>query len=169
MCDHGPDATESAAADPRGLRFERMTEHDLDAVLVIEQASFPSPWKREHFLHELHENPWAESFVVRAAQGVVGYASAWCVDAEFRINTFAVHPERRRSGLGRWLMERLLGRAIARGCRRAALEVRVSNLAARSLYRSQGFVESGHRKNYYALEGEDAIVMTLDLPPGPKV
>ncbi|WBL35221.1 hypothetical protein O0235_10520 [Tepidiforma flava] len=48
------------------------------------------------------------------------------------------------------------------------LEVRVSNEAARALYRRYGFYEVGIRKRYYADNHEDAIIMTterLDSPP----
>ena len=41
------------------------------------------------------------------------------------------------------------------------LEVRPSNAAARTLYRSLGFRETGRRPRYYG--DEDALLMTLDL------
>ena len=49
------------------------------------------------------------------------------------------------------------------GCSSATLEVRPSNTAAVALYSSHGFVEIGRRKGYYAAEGEDAIVMHLEI------
>ena len=45
----------------------------------------------------------------------------------------------------------------------ATLEVRRSNEPAINLYRSFGFRPVGVRPNYYADEGEDAIVMVLDF------
>ena len=39
------------------------------------------------------------------------------------------------------------------------LEVRVTNRGAQELYRSFGFAPVGIRKNYYADDNEDAIVM----------
>ena len=47
--------------------------------------------------------------------------------------------------------------------RLATLEVRRSNTPAIELYRSLGYRQVGVRPNYYADEGEDAIVMDLDL------
>jgi ribosomal protein S18 acetylase RimI-like enzyme len=45
------------------------------------------------------------------------------------------------------------------------LEVRESNHGAIALYHSEGFNESGMRKNYYPAENgrEHAILMSLDL------
>ena len=45
------------------------------------------------------------------------------------------------------------------------LEVRVSNLAARSLYQKLGFVEVGVRPRYYEDTGEDAVLMDYAITP----
>ena len=45
-----------------------------------------------------------------------------------------------------------------------SLEVRVSNHAAAALYRKFGFREVGVRPRYYANDGEDALLMDLELP-----
>jgi ribosomal-protein-alanine acetyltransferase len=39
------------------------------------------------------------------------------------------------------------------------LEVRSSNISALKLYKSNGFIESGIRKDYYNNPNEDAIIM----------
>jgi ribosomal-protein-alanine N-acetyltransferase len=140
-----------------------MRASDLPFVLSIERDSFPSPWRREHFLHELERNPFAWSRVVEIDGRIVAYACLWTVDQELAINNLAVHPRERRRGVGCWFLERLLAEAVARGCTQATLEVRPSNAAARRLYARYGFRETARRSNYYAVEGEDAIVMTADL------
>ena len=61
------------------------------------------------------------------------------------------------------LMGHLLAFARERDCRYVTLEVRKSNHAAQSLYRAHGFEAVGLRPRYYAEDGEDAVVMTLDL------
>ena len=45
----------------------------------------------------------------------------------------------------------------------AMLEVRVSNAAAIALYEQLGFLQVGRRKGYYQ-DGEDAILMNMDIP-----
>jgi ribosomal-protein-alanine N-acetyltransferase len=49
------------------------------------------------------------------------------------------------------------------GARLVALELRRTNLAARSLYERLGFAVIGERKGYYSDTGEDAVEMRLDL------
>jgi len=146
-----------------GLVLAPMDEDDLDQVLAIEDEAFGSPWRREHFRFEIEENVHAVSLVVRRGSAVVAYACVWRLDEELKINNLAVHRAERGHGVGRALLRRVLADAADAGCTVARLEVRPSNAVARGLYSSEGFVEIGRRKNYYAQEGEDAIVMEREL------
>lgn len=146
-----------------GVEAETMRASDLDAVLAIERASFPSPWGREHFLHEIRGNPRAFNPVVREGGRVVAYACTWIVEGTLEINNIAVDPEHRRRGHARALLVRSLERATGAGCDRAILEVRPSNESAKRLYASFGFREVGRRKQYYEDNGEDAILMARAL------
>jgi ribosomal-protein-alanine N-acetyltransferase len=155
---------------PDDLRLLPMTEDDVDQVLTIENVSFASPWRREHFLHEIYENVFAVNRVYKSGDTVVAYACVWRIGEELKINNLCVAPAWRERGLGRRLLRELLGFARNNGCKLATLEVRPSNAAALALYLAEGFVETGRRANYYATEGEDAIVMTGvlgDPTPGP--
>jgi ribosomal-protein-alanine N-acetyltransferase len=58
---------------------------------------------------------------------------------EAHLLNLCVRPERRREGLGRFLLEHMLELARADGAQRIFLEVRPSNHAARELYRSTRF------------------------------
>ena len=140
-----------------------MRAADLDSILAIERASFPTPWKREHFLHEIFRNPLAWNRVAVIGDRLLAYACLWLVDDELAINNLAVDPLERGRGVGGWFLSRLIVEAAARGCTQATLEVRPSNVAARRLYERHGFRETGRRRNYYVVEGEDAIVMTAVL------
>jgi ribosomal-protein-alanine N-acetyltransferase len=138
-------------------------EEDLDQVLEIERASFACPWKREHFLHEIRENRWAVNLAVRRRGDLLAYACTWVLYEELKINNIAVRADHRRQGLGRWLLQRILDDARRQGCTIARLEVRPSNTAAILLYERVGFAKVGRRKGYYQSEGEDAVVMEMEL------
>jgi ribosomal-protein-alanine N-acetyltransferase len=62
-------------------------------------------------------------------------------------------------------LHHILEQARRAEARVLSLEVRVSNRAAQGLYRSFGFREVGIRPKYYADNGEDALLMDLELPP----
>ncbi|MCL6611035.1 MAG: ribosomal protein S18-alanine N-acetyltransferase [Peptococcaceae bacterium] len=137
-----------------------LPEH-LDQVMAIELKSFPIPWSHRTFMFEVTENDFAFYIVALLNGRVAGYAGMWIVLDEAHVTNVAVHPELRGRGVGRALMTELLGRAAVLGADRITLEVRVSNRAARSLYKSLGFVEKGLRRKYYSDNNEDAVIMWL--------
>ncbi len=53
--------------------------------------------------------------------------------------------------------------AVGEGCQVALLEVRAGNGPALGLYESLGFRRVGRRPRYYPNDGEDAVLMTLEL------
>jgi ribosomal-protein-alanine N-acetyltransferase len=97
---------------------------------------------------------------------VVGYAGFWYIIDEAHISTIAVHPDWRGHGAGEALFVHLLETALDLGAVTSTLEVRVSNERAQSLYRKYAFEVVGRRKRYYRDNGEDALLMTAELPAG---
>jgi ribosomal-protein-alanine N-acetyltransferase len=144
------------------ITIQRMSSDDVDEVTRLEKLCFSDPWIKSCFLDEL-EHQFSIPLVVKIAQKIVGYACLWHVDDQLEIANFAVSPEFRRKGIGRTLMENVLGEAEKRACISVILSVRKSNLAARNLYAAFGFVEVGRRKRYYRLPIEDAIIMVKNL------
>jgi len=149
--------------------IELLKLSDLDEVLFIERASFPNPWSRRAFLHELRDNPMAKLWVARGEPGgsALGYLCIWFIVDEVHITNLAVHPSWRRQGVAGALIGTILARCRAEGAARAILEVRPSNDEARRLYESFGFRTVGRRKGYYFDNGEDALVMEVDLSDRP--
>lgn len=139
----------------RPMRLE-----DLPEVMRIERASFPTPWSEGSFRGELLNNRYARYFVAEAPGHLAGYAGVWIILKEAHVTNIAVHPDYRRRGIGRRLLETLIDRAIAEGCDTITLEVRKSNFSAQALYRQYGFEPKGIRRGYYIDTNEDAIIMT---------
>jgi ribosomal-protein-alanine N-acetyltransferase len=90
---------------------------------------------------------------------------AWFILDEVHLGNLAVHPDHRRQGIARALVEHLVERARRRGSSFITLEVRAGNRAAIDLYARHRFQPVGLRKGYYAGR-EDAIVMVRELTPG---
>lgn len=144
-----------------------MAVSDLDSVLSIERASFPTPWSRGAFVYELKQNRAARCWVARIAGELVGYLCLWEVGPELHITNLAVHPAWRRRGVARTLLGEILADARQRRLTLAFLEVRPTNSEARALYERFGFQVIGQRKGYYADTGEDALIMEADLSKVP--
>jgi ribosomal-protein-alanine N-acetyltransferase len=142
---------------------------DLPRILEIERLAFPQPWSLDSFKRELML-PFSRIVVAIDVQAVqhgtrsqpAGFLCRWLVADECHILNVAVHPELRRGGIGIALMAEAIDEAKAKNIRLVTLEVRRSNVAARSLYRRLNFEERRLRTNYYG-PGEDAIVMELHL------
>jgi ribosomal-protein-alanine N-acetyltransferase len=138
-----------------------MTESDLDAVLVIEQASFPSPWKLEHFQHEIAAPHSFPSVALCDAQ-IAGYVCLMSLFEVAQILDIAVAPEQRGRGVAQALMAHAISVAVEKDAEVLELEVRASNVSAITLYERCGFIRSGLRNKYY--EGrDDAVLMEKNL------
>jgi ribosomal-protein-alanine N-acetyltransferase len=149
----------------RKLRIRRAGLADVPAIWAIENLSFPTPWSRWSFLAELgsrHSHTLVAGPLPPHPWQTWGYLIFWVVLDEMHILNLAVHPEHRRCGLARRLLREGLAQARNLGAALAWLEVRPSNLAARSLYESLGFTEVGRRPRYYDDTKEDALLLTLE-------
>ena len=137
-----------------------MPHSTLPVVMEITRCSLPRPWG---------EAVWGEDIVslfglylVLEVDGAVcGYIGLKLISDEAHVMTIAVRPEYRRRGFARTLVEAALADPACADARRVHLEVRPSNVGARALYDSLGFVRTGLRPAYYG--DEDALLMTLDL------
>ena len=76
-------------------------------------------------------------------------------------------PEVRRTGAATALLTYVLDYGAGLGARRATLEVRRSNEAARLLYERFGFTVAGVRHGYYTKPVEDALVPWRENLAGP--
>ena len=154
--------TRGFSISQEGLRFRRMETTDLDEVMAIERASFSRPWSPGFFLQEL-QVPCARSLLAVLGGKIVGYIVYWLLADSVDIHNLAVHPDYRRRGVGRFLLQAVIDEAKGRRSGKVTLEVRKSNEAAQRLYHSLGFVARGVRKGYYSDDGEDALAMVLEF------
>ena len=130
--------------------------------MEIERASFAYPWSASFFIQELKVT-CAHSLLALVGEKTVGYVIYWLLPREVDVHNLAVRPAYRRQGIGKALLQAVIDEARRQGVGRVTLEVRKSNEAAQKLYQSLGFVAKGLRKGYYSDDGEDALVMALDL------
>jgi ribosomal-protein-alanine N-acetyltransferase len=154
------------AANPEALTplLRRMTFHDLDRVMDIEQRAYPFPWTRGIFSDCLRVG--YDCRCLQAGRELIGYCVLSHAAGETHLLNLCVDPEWQGHGLGATLLGHVLQRSARAGSADIFLEVRPSNRAAIALYRRFGFGVVGERPGYYtAGEGrEDAIVMRRSLP-----
>jgi ribosomal-protein-alanine N-acetyltransferase len=138
-----------------------MLDNDVPRILEIERMSFTSPWSEAAFLQEIHKH-YALSQVAELRNDVIGYICINYLFDEGHILNLAVHTDFRRQGVATFLMKNALNILKEKGCRFFYLEVRVSNLAAKTFYERLGFRVIAFRKSYYVSPDEDAALMALE-------
>ena len=116
---------------------------------------------------------WARLWVARDASPsgeALGFALAWRAADEMHLLDLAVDPAFRRLRIGRRLLDAVVDDARRSDGRLVLLEARASNAPALTLYRSAGFFVTDVRRAYYSDNGEDAVLMRLELssPPAPS-
>ena len=144
-----------------------MRVSDVERVMEIERESFATPWSESAYLTEISNQ---SGFYVTAKLGeeVVGYAGMWIIMDEAHITTLAVDSRYRGRKFGERLLVAILDESMARGLRRATLEVRRSNRAAQKLYEKYSFETVAVRRGYYANNREDALVMWINDMRSPE-
>lgn len=138
-------------------------EHDLVADAArLEQSCF-TDGVSEDSLRSFAEADANHYYAAVEENCLCGYGGFSLAADEAEILTVAVAPEHRRRGIARTLMLRMMRDAAGLGAAVLYLDVRESNEAARALYRSLGFTETGVRRNYYTKPRENAVLMQLPL------
>ena len=108
-------------------------------------------------------NPLSLWFVATEGEQVLGYIGSQSVLGAADMMNIAVHPLHRRKGIAEGLIAALSSELKEQNVLSLALEVRVSNLPAISLYEKLGFCQVGRRPGYYRNPKEDAIIMGKEL------
>jgi ribosomal-protein-alanine N-acetyltransferase len=139
-----------------------MRAADLPEVSRIDEMSFSQPWPPAAFEIEMF-NKNARNWVAEVDGRLVAALVIWRVLDEAHIATVAVHPDFREQGLGKMLLKAGMQAAYEEGARIYHLEVRAGNLAAQKMYLEFGYEIVGRRPRYYQDNGEDALLMTLNL------
>ena len=130
---------------------------DVKDIANIENNSFSTPWSEKAIRESMDAG--TIFYVACLNDKIVGYMGLSKIVGEGYVTNIAVLPEYRRLGIG----EKILGYVIDNTKAELefiSLEVRVSNIAAISLYEKFGFERVGLRKRFYTNPQEDAIIMT---------
>ncbi|TFD75075.1 ribosomal-protein-alanine N-acetyltransferase [Cryobacterium sp. Sr8] len=150
-------------------QLRHATPADVDVIMALETSTFENDaWSPEMMARDVADPncyylvafPPDEPGRIEAYAGLLAPRGA----PEGDIQTIAVAPAARGHGLGRTLMQALIGEARKRGAREVFLEVRADNPSAQRLYERLGFAEVGVRRGYYQPDNVDAIVMRLVIP-----
>ena len=148
-----------------------MTAADLNTVIRL-AASIPEAprWPRPAWETYLAETDLPRRiFVSESGRELTGFVAGQMVGDICELESIAVTPIHRRSGVATALLAALVAWAGQHGASKVQLEFRSANNSAIGFYENAGFSRDGLRLRYYHDPEDDAVLMTLSLesPPQP--
>jgi ribosomal-protein-alanine N-acetyltransferase len=150
----------------QALTIRPVEGFDIPVLAALHAACFMAPWDRpwtERSFAEVLRMPGSGAYIAALETEPVGFALARIAADEAELLLIGVHPEHRRGGYGRVLLNHVVAALREAGAARLYLEVAEGNQAGTAFYRAAGFAPVGRRAKYY--EGEDALVLMKALQP----
>lgn len=137
------------------ITIQRATANHLETLHKIESECFTAEAFTKEQIAYLLQNPEAVSLVAQidgeTAGFIIGLTYSRNKVRTGHVYTIDVAIRHRRKGIGLKLLKELEQIFVQKGVKTCYLEVRTDNLAARKLYRRQGYVETGILRGYYSM------------------
>ena len=149
----------SALAKGTGkLHIRWMIRRDMAEVLMAEVASFEYAWTEDDFLRCLRQRNCI-GMVAEINDRIVGFMIYELHKGKLHVLNFAVAPGHRRTGIGRQMVKKLIGKLATHRRSKITLAVRERNLSAQLFFRIQDFKAVRVLRDYYEDSREDAFLM----------
>lgn len=147
------------------IKVRHARKEDAKAIWLVAETAYDkgSPWELSQFqelisyenvIHLIAEKPNGEVLALIIA-------SKTMVEAD--IYMLAVKKSYQGKGIGKKIFQELIQELKSSDLETIFLEVRESNIAAKSVYEKLGFKKIGRRKDYYIKPKEDALMMKIEL------
>ncbi len=137
-------------------------EKDIDEVMEVDRLSFSNPWIYNYFKLSL-----TDMFLVFEQKQILGYLIGCLCDTANKavILRIAVHPDHRRKGVAKALLEKCIQMAAKAGVREVELDVEIYQQGAVKLYEGLGFKTKkiSYFMDAIAEDSETFYIMTLTL------
>ena len=144
------------------LEVRKLVIEDAAALAEMERLCFTDAWSEKSILETI-ELSNTICLVAEKAGRKAGYILGYDLTGEAEIVRIATDKDRRRQGVGHFLMEEFKKECKKNNITKIMLDVRENNTAARNLYVKEGFVQDGTRPGFYTNPDEDAILMSAEL------
>lgn len=145
------------------IRPARATDAHAIALLSRDQIEHGLGWKYDApTVTRLITDAQTCAVVASSPERLAGFAIMQFADESAHLLLLAVHPQQRRRGIARRLLQWLLDSARTAGIAELHLELRQGNAGARAFYRQLGFVDAALVPGYYQRR-EAALRMRLRL------
>ena len=149
----------ASTASTHAIRW--LIRRDMDEVLQIENAAFEHPWLEEEILQLLRKRNAIGSVIESADQlGVHGFMLYELHRDRIELKKIAVDPSRHRQGLGREMIERVIGKLSLQRRRAVEVVVKETDLSSQMFFMACKFKAVQIVKEF---DSEDCYVMEYRL------
>ncbi len=171
------------------VKIRPATAADIPSMMRLDQQNpTAAHWTEQQYAQVFHSPGGAERFALVAetdaksasaepashlnssesntpefCSPLAGFLIAQHIAPDWELENIVVSSDLRHKGIAARLLNALVSLARETNSQSVFLEVRESNIAARSFYEKAGFHPTGHRKSYYAGPSEDAVLYRLNL------
>lgn len=143
------------------LEIKEMNLNDFEEIKDSLQIDFDEFWTASILKSEI-ESENSKYIVAKENGEIVGFAGVIITPVDVEITNIVTKKSKRKKGIGKLLLDKLIEMAIKTNLETISLEVNEKNEIAIYLYEKCGFEKVGLRKKYY--NGIDnAIIMTKVL------
>ena len=133
--------------------IQQATAKDLETLYKIEKECFTKEAFTKKQIENLLQNSNAISLIAQTNGETAGFVIGLIYsNNKARIGhviTIDIAIKHRRKGIGMRLVNELERKFVRKSVETCYLEVRIDNVAARELYRKQGYKETKQLKHYY--------------------
>jgi ribosomal-protein-alanine N-acetyltransferase len=144
-------------------KIRRLRAEDIpELVSIAAAAPEAAEWSEKSFENLCRSGKYL-SFVHESEGQITGFILGRRFAGEAEVLNLAVRPESRKRGIGGTLLKVTVEELCKEGATRIYLEVRESNIQARSFYQNRGFSVTGFRPKYYRAPDEAAVLMERKL------
>ncbi len=117
---------------------------DLQAILAIDAASFPLPYRRGPEELNMHVQGASIVRVMDIGGQLAGFSILQPLGPRYHLGAVGVAPAHQGQGLGRLLLEDAIHAAHERGAASIGLTTQTRNVRARRMYEQRGFTGEPH-------------------------
>ena len=148
------------------ISIQRLDIGQIQAIIQFNHLCFPVDfWKTEDW-EELLADERAIYYALMDGEKIVGDAFIynWMGEKDFvKLMNFAIHPDYRRQGLAKRLLEHVTAEMSALGMKRFCGEPRASNRAMQRTFERCGYRLNRMEENYYENPPEGACKYVLQM------
>lgn len=138
-----------------------LSKDNLLEILALYDGNFDDGWTESQLISAFDSGRFL-AFGKREGDSLIALLTISTTQFDADIEGIVVDKAFRNKGYATQLLEFAQAELKNKGIEKIFLEVRKSNIPAKSLYQKKGYKEISVRKKYYS-DGEDAVVMAKEI------